>query len=237
MTFPSCRDPEKIHLYLPGPSPSIQTNSLQRSRGAAGCGRPVIPWLITVLMPSAFPKKGGIPFSIRSLLHFRASVLNPRPASTREREFPTSDRTERIKIPNAFPWRNQPKSSKRKTKPGSGRTHPYLCLETIARNSEGRGRYKIRGNQHQTRSQKSMYRSSPGLRRVRLPIPRRAGLCCLLLGTQPCPIPAPHPGTSSPQSPGWRSRMPTSRCRCRERGEGSAGGGSAAPVPSQPRCP
>lgn len=34
--------------------------------------------------------------------------INPRPASTRDREFLTSDRTERIQIPRAFPWGNQP---------------------------------------------------------------------------------------------------------------------------------
>lgn len=59
MTFPSCRDPKKIHLYLPGLSASLETNSLQHSRGPAGSGRPVIPWLVTVLTPpTCLPKKG-----------------------------------------------------------------------------------------------------------------------------------------------------------------------------------
>lgn len=56
--------------------------------------------------PNAFdlPKKGCNPTLHKELTPFP----DPRPASTRDREFPASDRTERIKIPNAFPWRNQP---------------------------------------------------------------------------------------------------------------------------------
>lgn len=52
-----------------------------------------------------------------------------------------------------------------------------------------------------------------------------------------CPTPAPRPGTSSPQTPVWTSRMPASRCHCREKrgrrellaaGTGLLGEGSAA---------
>lgn len=55
MTFPSCRDPEKIHFYLPGLFASTKTNTLKHSQGPAGYTRPVILQCCTCyLSPNVF---------------------------------------------------------------------------------------------------------------------------------------------------------------------------------------
>lgn len=111
-------------------------------------------------MPSTcLPKKGWNSRLHKEFTPFQCLRINPRPASTWDREFLSSDRTERIQIPSAFPWGNQPSVIQRpfqeENQARIWEDPPQsLCLETITRNSEGRGRYKIRGNQHQTRSQK-----------------------------------------------------------------------------------
>lgn len=109
--------------------------------------------------PKAFPKKGGIPDSLRSSLHLRASVLNPRAASTQDREFLNSHRGSKSQM--LFLGETSP--SRRKPKAGSGRSHPRLCLETTARNSQRRG--EIQNQRESTPNQvpNSMYRSSPRL--------------------------------------------------------------------------
>lgn len=151
---------------------SIPSNSLQDlgSHGSSNSQR----------LPK---KKAGIPDSTRSFLHSSASVVTPEqpPHGTGNSQPPTEQRGSKSRV--LFLGETQRKNQTRIWE------DPPTFVLGNHRQQLGAGDIKIRGNQHQTRSQNSMYRSVPGAR----PAPDPAALGALSFSPGNAALPYPSP--------------------------------------------